>query len=160
MTAHAFNGRKGQALLETLLASVVLTGTFLALFKLSHTLTGKILAEHAAMRVARARTVGLNDFMCLKAARIAVMPVAGERLWPVGDEFDYDMERARSKIYMATPDGAVARGVLDFAGWGGLKVTPGDATNSKVTLENDWFSVDGKASLEHNYDYYMYNACL
>ena len=163
MTAKV-HARKGQALLETLLAAVVLTCAFLALFRLSHLLTGKILAEHAAMRVARARTVGLNDFMCLKAARVATIPVAGRRLWPLDEgldePFDHQMERSRSRIYMATPNGAVARGVLDYEGWGWLQVNAGNGTDSEVRLGNEWFSVEGKASLEHNSDYYMYNAGL
>ena len=148
-------GRNGQALVETLLAAIVVTVAFLCLFKLSHLLTGKILAEHAAMRVARARTVGLNDFMCLKAARVAVIPVACERLWPNAGEFDYDMERSRSKIYMKTPNGAIARGVLDYEIWSRLDVRPGNGTDSTVGFSNDWYSVSGRASLEHNYDFYL-----
>jgi hypothetical protein len=151
----AFCGRNGQALVETLLAAIIVTFAFLCLFRLSHLLTAKILAEHAAMRVARARTVGLNNFMCLKAARISVIPVAGERLWPVGEEFDYEMERARSAIYMNTPNNSVARGVLDYTGWGRMWVWPGDGTDSEVRMTNDWFSVSGEASLEHNYDFYL-----
>ena len=67
----------GQAMVETVLAVLIISFLFLALFKLSHMLTGKIMLEHAAMRVARARAVGMNEFMCLKAARVAVIPVAG-----------------------------------------------------------------------------------
>ena len=62
--------RAGQAAVETVIAVLIVTSIFLVLFRLSHLLTGKILAEHAAMRVARARAVGFNDFMCRKAARI------------------------------------------------------------------------------------------
>ena len=153
-------GRKGQALVETLIATIVLTVVFLCLFRLSHMLTGKILAEHAAMRVARAKTVGLNDFMCLKAARVATIPIAGKRLWPEGDEFDYDMERSRSRIYMATPDGSVARGVLEYAGWGGLSVDLGDGMDSSVKVVNEWFSLTGNASLERNFELYMYDTGL
>lgn len=153
-------GRKGQALVETLIATIVLTVVFLCLFRLSHMLTGKILAEHAAMRVARAKTVGLNDFMCLKAARVATIPIAGKRLWPEGDEFDYDMESSRSRIYMATPDGSVARGVLEYAGWGGLSVDLGDGMDSSVKVVNEWFSLTGNASLERNFELYMYDTGL
>lgn len=156
----AFHGRRGQALLETLLAAVVLTFAFMALFRLSQMLTGKILAEHAAMRVARARTVGINNFMCVKAARIATIPVAGRRLWPIGGEFDYDIERARSHIYMSASTPSIARGVLEYEGWGRLAVKPGDGTHSEVSVENEWFSLEGNASLEHNYDLYMDNAGL
>ena len=45
-------------MLETVLAVLCITFAFFALFRLSHMLMGKILVEHAAMRVARARAVG------------------------------------------------------------------------------------------------------
>ena len=76
------SARSGQAMLETTLAVVFISFVFLTLFKLSSMLTDKILLEHAAMRVARARTVGFNDYMCRKSARVAVIPVAGRRTWP------------------------------------------------------------------------------
>ena len=49
--------RSGQAVVETMIAAIVVVFGFLALFRLSHMLTGKILLEHAAMRAARARAV-------------------------------------------------------------------------------------------------------
>ena len=147
--------RRGQAMVETVLAVLIVTSIFLVLFRLSHALTGKILLEHAAMRVARARAVGFNDFMCEKAARVAVIPVAGRRLWPEGDEFDWSMELARARIYMGTPDGAVARGVLEYEGWNSLSVVPGDGTASEVSMRTDWFRLKGKAGVEDNYGLYM-----
>ena len=153
-------GRSGQAIVETLIATIILTFAFLALFRLSHMLTGKIIAEHAAMRVARARTVGLNDFMCVKAARIATIPVSGERLWPQGGEFDYPMELARSKIYMASANGAMARGILEYSGWNSLGVHAGDGTDARVTVSNSWFSVSGEAAIERNSSLYMYDTGL
>lgn len=148
--------KAGQAMIETVVAVLVITFVFLALFRLSHMLTGKILLEHAAMRVARARLVGLNDFMCLKAARVSVIPVAGERLWPEnGERFDWAMENARAKIYMETGNGAIARGVLEYEGWNRLRVEAGRGGESRVYLENEWFDLRGKASLEHNHDFYM-----
>ena len=124
-------------------------------------LTGKILLVHAAMRVARARTVGLNEFMCLKAARVAVIPVAGKRIWPTGDEFDWDMELERVPIYMLTADGSRARGVLDYEGWGRLGVKPNDGTDSRVTLGfslfggETTFDLEGRAGIEQNASLYM-----
>lgn len=148
-------------MVETVIAVLVIVFAFLALFRLSHMLTGKILLEHAAMRVARARTIGLNDFMCLKTARVSVIPVAGTRLWPAGkDEFDYAMELSRVPIYLATPDGAVANGVLDYEGWHRLEVSAGGGsseTHLGFDLFDDTmrFDLDGKAELERNYTLYM-----
>ena len=145
----------GQAMIETVLAVVIVTCLFLVLFRLSQMLTGKIMLEHAAMRSARARTVGFNDFMCKKAARVAMIPVAGKRLWPEGDEFDYSMELARSPIYMGTPKGAVANGVLEYEAWHSLKIEPGGGYNSRVSLKNEWFDLEGEATIEKNYQLYL-----
>ena len=153
-------GRSGQAIVATNASTIILTFAFLALFRLSHMLTGKIIAEHAAMRVARARSVGLNDFMCVKAARIATIPVSGTRLWPQGEEFDHSMERARSKIYMASENGAIARGILEYAGWDRLVVHVGDGADARVAISNSWFSVSGDASFESNSGLYMYDTGL
>ncbi len=149
-------------MIETVLAVLIVTFAFLALFKLSHMLTGKILLEHAAMRVARARTVGLNRFMCSKAARVAVIPVAGERLWPTGaDAIDWQMERARVPDYMYSEDGARARAILDYEGWSRLSVRPGDGRDARVALGFSLFDgaftyeLEGKAGVESNASLYM-----
>jgi len=148
-------GRGGQAMVETLIAAIVVIFGFLALFRLSHMLTGKILLEHAAMRAARARAVGLNRFMCLKSARAAAIPVCGRRLWPEGDEFDHAMELSRIPIYMATPTPPVARGVLEYEGWGRLKIDVDQSTDSRTRLKTDWFDLTGRAAIEDNNSLYM-----
>ena len=147
--------KSGQAMVETVLAVLVITFVFLALFKLSHMLTGKILLEHAAMRVARARAVGFNEFMCVKAARVSVIPVAGRCLWPEDGRNDRARELANVAIYMGTPDAAVARGVLEYEGWERLAVDPGDGTDVSVSMETDWFDLSGQAGVEDNFRLYM-----
>lgn len=153
--------RSGQALLETVIAVLIITFAFLALFDLSNLLTGKILAEHAAMRVARARSVGMNRFMCEKVARVAAIPVSGERLWPEGDALDSAMERSRLPIYLTAANGARARGVLDYAGWHTLYVDPGDGRDVKIRVEVPVFgeisriSLEGNAGVESNASLYM-----
>lgn len=153
-------------MIETVIAVLIVSLAFLLLFRLSHMLTGKILLEHAAMRVARARAVGMNAFMCEKAARVSVIPVAGKRLWPQGDEFDYGMELGRVPIYMGTPNAAVARGVLEYEGWDRMRVEPGDGSDSRVTLgfslfgdddgaHADTFELEGTAGVGENFTFYM-----
>jgi len=150
-------------MIETVLAVLIISSIFVCLFKLSYMLTGKILTEHAAMRVARARAVGFNEFMCKKSARVAVIPAAGKRLWPEGDQFDYSMELARVAIYMGTPNGAVANGVLEYEGWCRLDIDAGDGTDSKVRLGMKLFDgtmefkLDGNAGIEDNFTLYMNN---
>ena len=156
--------RRGQAMVETVLAVLVVSFAFLALFRLSYLLTGKILLQHAAMRVARARAVGLNDYMCRKSARVAVIPVAGERLWPAGEEFDAGLELARIPEYLASENDAYARGVLEYARWSDLRVEPGDGRGASVSMGFDlfdgaWtFDLGGEAGVEANHTYYMNDA--
>lgn len=149
--------RSGQAMLETVIAVLVVTSIFLCLFKVSQLLTRKILVEHAAMRVARARAVGMNEFMCRKAARVAVIPVAGARTWPVGaDAIGTAQELARVAIYMQTANEARAHGVLDYADWPALRVEPGDGTKSCVELKG----VTGEAGIERNHPLYLFDSGL
>ena len=149
-------------MVETVLAVLFVSLVFLVLFKLSHQLTGKILLEHAAMRVARARAVGLNDFMCEKAARVAVLPVAGRRLWPTGeDALNWDEERHRVSDYMASEDEARARGILEYEGWQTLDVRPGDGRDARVSLGFSLFDgavqydLEGRAGVESSASLYM-----
>lgn len=147
--------RSGQTAVETLLAVIAITFIFLFLFRLSHMLTGKILAEHAAMRVARARAVGFNDFMCVKTARVAVIPAAGKRLWPEDDDITAGSEINRVRTYLESPDEGRANGLLQYEGWQTLHVDPGDGGQSVVILKNGWFELEGKAGVEDGYRYYM-----
>ena len=152
---RAAASRPGQAMIETMLAVIVVTFLFLTLFKLSHMLTGKILLEHAAMRAARARAVGFNDFMCLKAARVAVIPAAGERTWPSESGFTDGMELARVAIYMGTPNAGVARGVLDYEGWARFRLDAGRTGEARTQLATDWFDLGGHAGMEENFTLFM-----
>ena len=140
---------RGQAMVETLLAVLVITALFLALFKLSHLLTGKIMLEHAAMRVARARAVGMNEFMCLKAARVAVIPVAGERLKPEKNDERKDMsESALARMYMRTPDSSYADGLLRYKDWERLSLNPNGSGTTRTSMKTEWFDLRGEAEVD------------
>lgn len=153
-------------MLETVIAVLVISFIFLALFKLSYLLTGKIVLEHAAMRVARARAVGFNDFMCRKSARVAVIPIAGHRLWPDGEELDAEMELARVPDYLASGHEAMARGILEYERWGGMLVDAGNGQDATVAMDFDlfggtWrFNLIGEAGVEENHSYYLNDAGL
>jgi hypothetical protein len=107
------------------------------------------------MRAARARAVGFNDFMSLKAARVAVSPAAGRRLWPTDPGFTDAMELSRAAIYMGTPNAAVARGVLEYEGWDAFRVAAARDGTARTRLETDWFTLDGQAAVEENFTLYM-----
>lgn len=142
-------------MIETVLAVLIITSLFLCLFTLSHRLTAKILLEHASMRVARARAVGMNRFMCLKTARLSVVPVAGERIWPKDEHLDTAAELGRFENYLLSPDEGWARGILEYEGWNRLSVQPGDETETRVHLESDWFDLSGQAGVERHADFYL-----
>lgn len=140
--------RRGQATVETVIAVLAVTFVFFVLFRLSHLLLGKIMLEHAAMRVARARAVGFNDFMCLKAARVAAIPISGRRLWPE-ERFGEGMETGRVRVYMESPDEPRARGLLEYEGWHFLKVNASTGDPSTTALRDDTFrNLEGKAAVK------------
>jgi len=148
-------------MIETVIAVLVVTFLFLVLFELSHMLTGKIMLEHAAMRVARARAVGCNEFQCMKAARVAVIPIAGNRLWPERDDERLEglSETALSRMYMRTPNSGYADGLLRYENWLKMTVSPGDGGASRVTMKTDWFDLRGEAVVDA-FPLYMNNLGL
>ena len=159
--------RDGQAMLETVLAVFFITFMFLAVFQVAHMVTTKILLDHAAARAARARAVGFNDWMCLKSARVAMIPVAGPRTWPADGE---RREASLVPIYMETENESMARGILDYERWPGmdyaLKSGIGSEVESRVALDiprfysrgdedADTIEIEGEARIESHYPLYM-----
>ena len=141
--------KPGQAMIETVLAVLVITFLFLVLFKLSQMLTGKIMLQHAAMRVARARAVGMNEFMCIKAGRVSVIPVAGKRLQPGPDDERKDIsETALARMYMRTLDWSYADGLLRYENWEKFTVRPGHGGVSSTEMKTDWFDLRGEAEVD------------
>ena len=136
-------------MLETVIAVLIVAFLFAGLFRLSHLLSAKILLEHAAMRVARARAVGFNRFMCLKAARVCVIPVSGKRLQPSEDDERQDIsETAIARMYLRTPDGGYADGLLRYELWDRLNVVPGQGGASHVHFDTDIFRLNGEAEVD------------
>lgn len=142
-------------MLETVIAVLVISFLFFGLLRLSHMLLGKIMLEHAAMRVSRARCVGFNDFMCLKAARVAAIPAAGRRLWPEDWRLGPGGEAARVRTYMECPDEPRARGLLEYEGWSRMWMSPGDGSCSRVGMRDKWWTLEGEAGIAANCAYYM-----
>ena len=135
-------------MVETVIAVLIITFVFLSLFKLSQMLMGKIMLEHAAMRVARARAVGMNEFMCVKAGRVAVIPVAGERLRPGKDDERKDIsETALARMYMRTLDWSYANGLLRYENWDRFSIdTSGSVTHT--AMKTEWFDLRGEAEVD------------
>ena len=170
-------------MVESVVAVLFVAFLFFALFFLARMLTVKIMLEYAASRVARARTVGLNDFICEKAARVAVMTVAGARLWPDGqalmdgmpepesddDEALVDEELAEelrysaasvvqlARLYMARETPSEAAGFLEYEYWSSLYVDPGDDSSVRMdfAILDIPVSLTGVSHIENHYRDYL-----
>jgi hypothetical protein len=153
--------RNGQAMLETVLAVLCIAVVFLFLFHLTQVCLTKVLITHSCARAARARSVGFNDFMCLKSARVSVIPVSGARLWPE-EEID---EVGRLPDYLASQDGAHARGILEYEFWPNFNVEVSRGFGDKITaraiiIRQDSMTVKGASEIESHYPLYLYDSGL
>lgn len=131
----AKRGRRGHTMVEATIAMIVILIVFLALFNLADLIRAKLLVENAAVKCARARAVGYNDFMLRKIARLATMPVAGECLTVAnsGDgKASYSDRVYRIGEYLMSDYEEQANAILDFAYWrnGGTSVSASDGTPS------------------------------
>lgn len=112
--------KRGQTMVESTLALIVILLVFLALFNLSDLIRAKLLVENAAVKCARARAVGYNDFMLRKIARLATMPVAGE-CFTASDSgsgtASYAERRYRIGDYLMSDYETQANAILDFDYW-------------------------------------------
>ncbi len=159
-------------MLETVFAVFFITTIFLLVFQVAHMVTARTLLDHAAARAARARSVGFNDWMCLKAARVAMIPVAGECTWP---ERSVKEEAAFISAYMQTDNMAVANGILDYERWDSMRFSVESGIGSEVSAavaidvprfysrgddESDTAEVLGEAKIESHFPLYMNNQGL
>lgn len=107
-------------MVESILAMIVILLVFLAIFNLSDQLRAKLFVENAAIKCARARAVGYNDFMLRKIARLATMPAAGKCLTrDSGDKHPLSLNARYHKIddYLMSEYEAQADAILDFEYW-------------------------------------------
>ena len=154
--------RRGQAMIETVLACLFIMSIFLVAFLMLRMETARILLDHAAARAARAKAVGLNDFMCEKSARAAMIPVSGPRTWPV-EAVD---EASRVPIFLSADDWSLARGILDYEYWdtSDIRVRSGSGVgavaSARILLRTDDFDMDGEAEIESHFPFYMYDQGL
>jgi hypothetical protein len=111
--------KAGQAMVETILVLFFLSIAFYTVFQFVDNLRARLLVDYAASRVARARTVGMNDFMLEKTANIATMAAAGEchTQTDTGARLSTRELINRSGDYLACEYLAQAQQVLDFELW-------------------------------------------
>lgn len=152
--------KRAQAMVETLLASLAILLAFSLALRFSQMLLAKTSAEYAAARVARARAVGFNSFMCEKSAKAALIPASGRRLWP-----QYSVSPvSRLGAYMASVTPGEANGLLEYELWpaASVKTQSGGGISPEaeaiVTINGDGFSVRGRSAVEAHFPLYMLDA--
>lgn len=149
--------RPAQAMVETVIAVSVLSTLFFGALWLSRILQTKIVLDYAASRAARARSVGLNDFMCRKTALAAAIPISGRRLWPVEDD-DAGDELSRMAIYLVAGTADIAAGVLDYERWhdAAIDFRPSlDRIVAEVALKVEGVRWHGRAEIEAHAPFYL-----
>lgn len=111
--------KRGQAMVETIVVLVFLLFAFFAIFQFTDNLRAKLLCEYAAGRCARAATIGLNEFMITKTARIATMAAAGDCFTrdEEGNHLTTGNLVGRSPSYLECENEAAAEQELDFDFW-------------------------------------------
>ncbi|MGI6494727.1 MAG: TadE/TadG family type IV pilus assembly protein [Kiritimatiellia bacterium] len=142
--------RCGQAMIESLLAILLICLLFFGLFQLAHASASREILRHAAARAARARAVGFNGWMVRKSMRVAAIPNAGAMTVPAGESFAGaafrnavasgnpgavwdlalqshphsergDFELARLGDYLDSPNEPTADQILDYENWDDIR---------------------------------------
>lgn len=148
-------GRRGQALLESMLMVFVLCLLACGLYQLALVFAAKDVLAHSARSAARAKTVGFNSWMVEKCSRVAAIPNAGlittptiddtqvlqplvsslspGALWdtvlgmtPASDQLG--VELARIPEYLGSDYSLQAQYILDYADWNTISVDLPDPT--------------------------------
>ena len=168
--------RKGQAMLESIIALVFLFIIFFLVLDYAELLKTRTVMDYAAARGARARAVGFNDFMVTKTLRIASMSVAGRCLTTelTGGFPSAAFLNSRAGSYLETESESYTKGILDFELWDSGKFSwnaiesyngrQGDVVLQVRQLHPllsslpggvDESVVRGEAKMESHYRYYL-----
>lgn len=173
--------RNGQAVLETTIVMLLLCVLFFLVFDYARLLNCRTVLDYAAMRCARARAVGFNDFMVLKTARLGTISISGKCLTnfddePGGAEPSASMLQNRMGSYLQTANYAETEGILDFELWHKLNWACDESSDSvemRVSQKQPLFKIlsdggeedddsasgyitlRGKAKIESHYPFYL-----
>lgn len=109
----------GQAMVETVIALLFVMIAFLYVLQYVDNLRAKLSLDYAAMRCARARAVGYNDYKLRKTSRLATMATAGECRTrnDAGSPLSTGGMLGRLNTYLSSRNDAEARCILDFDYW-------------------------------------------
>lgn len=134
-------------MVETIIVLLTICFLLFGVLQLGHAFVNRTILNHAAARAARARTVGLNHFMCRKVMLVASIPNAGKMTMPDDASFDEaalaaaraqaksdgefwdwsltaspssrrgELERARIPDFLGSENSARASYILDYEKW-------------------------------------------
>ena len=139
-------------MIESVIVIMVICLFAFAMFQYANLLSAKLVLTHAATRAARARTVGLNQWMVQKSAKTAAIPVSGKcltaftegspeggaaallnhatpgRIWNAAlraspNSARAQLERARIPDYMDSINNPTSDEVLNYERWESLTVS-------------------------------------
>jgi len=135
--------RAGQSLVETALALALLCVAFFGFLQVARLSAAQAVVTWAAAAAARARQVGLNDFMVRKVIRVAAIPNAGRMLTPTppatsgaarwgaarpgalwdaalrggGVSPQFAVEQSRIPLYLGAARQGELNAILDYEDW-------------------------------------------
>lgn len=146
MHTGRFGSRRGESLIESCFALLLVLLIFLGIFQISQAYAAREVLCHAAARGARAKTVGFNEWMVLKCIRVAAIPNSGRlrnpappqdpvistmlatmkpgALWDAAvrmtpHSLQYDLEMPRIPQYLGSDYPNTAQSILDYDEWNG-----------------------------------------
>lgn len=141
-------GRSGQGLIESCLVLALVCLVFFAVFQISQLFAAQEVLDYAAGRGARARTVGMNQFMVYKTIRVGAIPNAGLLVYPThqgGPAQQRQLEAARIPLYLGRENEGQLNATLDYASWdsirggisgrGGVSRSLGDGTRLETVTQ-------------------------
>lgn len=111
--------QSGQALIESCLVIALICLILVGLFQLSQLYSAKEIVSYACARGARAKTVGFNDFMVIKAVFVGTIPNAGKMTFPEvpgGPLNQMAIERGRIPLYLDA-EWHMLDGILQYEDW-------------------------------------------
>ena len=158
------------------MAVLLISLLFMGLVQISLLYTAKEVVQYASNKGARARTVGLNNFMIYKTVRVGTIPNAGKMVWPEvqgGPIEQSQVELANIPWYLGAPNPSYLPAILDYDNWssvsynspaplpgGPLTVTvsqsyPLTMPGHRAFYADDIMPLEGETKMENHYSLYM-----
>ncbi len=168
--------RSGQALIESCIVILFICLICFGLLQVSRFFAAREILDYAAARGARARTVGFNRFMLLKAVRVGTIPSAGRLEFPGvagGLSEQQAVEEARIPLYLGAEWPGHLGGILQYEYWPDIGFSQQEtALGNQIELQvwqtipftfplhrlyyaGDSIEIRGQTAMENHYPLYL-----